>query len=153
MNGWVRVTDNDLQAHMMPAQLLLLRTVAPVVPGGEDPLFALRHEVVTKIRAAIRNGKVGILSCDEEKIPAELLSDACALILEALHMRIAAIRLNPDQVRAVECANNMLLRVERGEFCVSRPDDPAYHISGGSSLMICLHRRFPRVSAVALIGL
>ncbi|MDR2576729.1 MAG: hypothetical protein LBC42_01625 [Puniceicoccales bacterium] len=152
MSDWVHLTEKDLQAHMLPAQLQLLRTVAPLV-GGEDPLRTLLREVVAQIRAAVRNGKNGVLSGDVEKIPEELLADASALVLEALQSRLIALKLSPDQVRAAERARDTLLRIGRGEIAVSRPLDPAYHLSGGGSHLVCLHQRLPRIGAVALRGL
>ncbi|MDR2664644.1 MAG: hypothetical protein LBB14_03975 [Puniceicoccales bacterium] len=123
MTGWKKLQVKDLEDHMVPDQLDNLLEAA-AGRGGENPLPKLLESVLAQVRAAVRTGRTAPLSADAEKVPEELWSDACALLLEKLQGRLPALRLTADQVRAAETARLRLRRVERGELQVSCPTDP-----------------------------
>jgi hypothetical protein len=152
INDWIRLGEKDLETHMMRAQLGVLHG-AVLGPNERDPLPELLEAVTWQVRTAVGASGRNLLSSDGEKIPGELRADACALVLEKLQSRIPALRLTPDQVRAADQARQRLRSVEKGEVAVSRPADPAFHLSGGRATMVCLRGRLPQVAATSLGGL
>ncbi|MDR0340387.1 MAG: hypothetical protein LBH53_02385 [Puniceicoccales bacterium] len=149
MAGWKKLRVKDLEDHMVPDQLKNLLEAA-AGRDGTDPLPKLLESVLAQVRAAIRTGRTAPLSADGEKVPEELWSDGCALLLEKLQGRLPALRLTADQVRAAETARLRLRRVERGELQVSCPTDPSP--SQGIPIR-CLHFRPHPIRSSQLEGL
>jgi hypothetical protein len=150
MDDWTELTAKDMEVALLPAQLAVLRSAA-IGPDGKDPLPELIGGVVRQVRAAVGSSGRFLLSAGAGKIPAELLPDARALVVERLQTRIPALRLTADQVRAAENAREMLRSVARAEVAVGRPADPAWNVTAKGFL--CLNRRRPRVVADSLEGL
>jgi hypothetical protein len=151
MDDWMELTAKDMEVALLPAQLAVLRSAA-FGPEGRDPLPELIGGVVRQIRTAVGSSGKFLLSIDWRKIPVELLPDARSLAVERLQTRIPPLRLTADQVRAAENARQVLRSVALAEVAVSRPADPAWHLSNGKGFL-CLHRRRQRVEADTLEGL
>jgi hypothetical protein len=149
MAGWKKLRVEDLEDHMAADQL---KNLLEATGGrdGADPLPKLLESVLAQVRAAVRTGRTAPLSADGEKVPEELWSDSCALLMEKLQGRLPALRLTADQVRAAETARLRLRRVERGELQVSYPTDPAPSV--GIPIR-CLHFRHDPIRGCQLGGL
>lgn len=122
MSTWIAIAADDLNDYLVAAQVNALRTAALGV-GQTDPFSRVMTDIIERIRFKIQSCSANQLSAAVNTIPPELKWVACYLIIEALQVRIPALRLSEDQKTQVERAVAQLDRIAGCKDKVSQPDD------------------------------
>lgn len=121
---WITVNTSDLYDYLIATQVDILRRQS-LASGQNDPLIDIITDITARIRAEISGNKKNVLSSDRTKIPQDLKSYACYLILEAAQTRIPGLKLTADQIRLAQSARDYLRRIAMGEVPIAFPDDVA----------------------------
>ncbi|MDR2737379.1 MAG: hypothetical protein LBB18_00340 [Puniceicoccales bacterium] len=124
MATWTTIQTSDLYDYLCVTQLNALRNLE-LAGGQANPIYEIIGDVTTRIRAEISGNKNNLLSSDRNKLPGDLKSFACHLILEYAQTRLPGLKLTDDQIRLANDAKEYLKRVARGEIPISVPDDDA----------------------------
>lgn len=122
MSAWITVSADDLNDYLVAAQVNALRTAA-LGSGQTDPFGRVMPDIVERLRFKIQSCPANQLSGTASTIPPELKWVACYLIIEALQVRIPALRLTEDQKAQVDRAVTQLDRIADCRDKVSQPDD------------------------------
>ncbi|MDR2778736.1 MAG: hypothetical protein LBB16_00395 [Puniceicoccales bacterium] len=153
MATWITIQTSDLYDYLCSTQLNVLQTLETASNGPTNPINEIIDDITARIRAEISGNRNNLLSADRTKIPQDLKSFACYLILESAQTRLPGLKLTADQIRLATDAKDYLKRIAQGEIPVSVPDD-ALAISDFSSNVGCqvVHHRLRHVSEKFLGG-
>lgn len=121
MAAWVVIAAADLNDYLVAAQVSALRTAA-LASGQADPFTNVMHDRANYVRNRIST-RIQI-SETAYAVPPELKSCTCYLIIEAMQVRIPALKLTEDQRRLVDRAYKDLDLAGTDKLPVSEPDDP-----------------------------
>lgn len=135
---WIPITEADVQGQLLNVQLAALRTAA-LAPGQTDPLTSAIAKVTRTVRLAVESCPSYAVSSVENTIPPCLLAEACWLVIELVQTRVAVLRLTEDQVRQIEAARGLLMKVAGCKWAVEKPGSPLSPASaqrgGGASVV------------------
>lgn len=121
--------------------------------GQANPIYEIIGDVTARIRAEIGGNKNNRLSIDGTKLPRDLKSFACHLILECAQTRLPGLKLTEDQIRLANEAKDYLKRVARGEIPVSSANDGAVVSDfAKNSGCIVVHNSIHHASRSSLVG-
>ncbi|MDR1414147.1 MAG: hypothetical protein LBI56_04430 [Puniceicoccales bacterium] len=152
MAKWITIQTSDLYDYLGATQLNALKTFE-LANGQKDPIDDIIVDATARIRAEISGNRNNLLSADRTKIPQDLKSFACYLILESAQTRLPSLKLSADQIRLANDAKEYLKRIARGEVPVSIPDDAKivrdFTASGGCEVV---HSRLCHISRKFLGG-
>ncbi|MDR3143896.1 MAG: hypothetical protein LBT64_00125 [Puniceicoccales bacterium] len=152
MAKWIRIGISDLYDYMCAAQLNALKSME-LAAGQTNPIDEIIGGVVARMRAEISGNGKNLLSADAEKIPQDLKSFACYLVLESAQTRLPSLKLSADQIRLASDAKEYLRRVSLGEIPISRADDAIPTVDFLKNIFCdVVHKRHRRVSQTALGG-
>jgi phage gp36-like protein len=152
MSTWITIQTSDLYDYLCAPQLNVLRNFGQS-DDQTNPINEIIDDITARIRAEISGNKRNLLSADKTKIPQDLKSFACYLILESAQTRIPSLKLSVDQVRLASDAKEYLKRIAQGEVPVSIPDEATTvndFTAGGRCEVV--HRRPHHVSGKTLGG-
>lgn len=122
MVAWITIQTPDLYDYMAATQVNAIKSVE-LASWQTNPIDEIIDDVTARIRAEISGNKNNRLSADKTKIPHDLKSVACYLVLESAQVRIPTLKLTEDQVRLANESREYLKRIAQGEVPVSCPDD------------------------------
>lgn len=136
---WRAITEADLQRHVLNPKLNAARTAA-LAPGQADPLAQTIADTTAEIRAAIQTCRNNAVSSDTTTVPPEWVKWACYLVIAALQTRLAgALKLDEDQRKQVERAEDRLDEVRNCKLAVTVPSEPlsvpSVQRAGGASVV------------------
>ena len=153
MATWTTIQIEDLYDYLCAAQLSALQNIQ-LSEWQINPIHEIIDDVTARIRAEISGNKLNLLSADKTKIPQDLKSCACYIILESAQTRLPSLKLTADQIRLASDAKDYLKRIAQGEIPVSIPDDaiPNTDFSRNSGCEVIKHRP-STVSSKTLQGL
>ncbi len=120
---WITIVVTDLNDYLVGAQVSALRTAA-LAAGQADPFTAIMPDIVNRIRLKIESCKTNRVSATALTIPPELKWIACYLIIEAMQVRLPALKLTEDQKNQVKAAKDELNLIAKCDSVVSEPTDP-----------------------------
>jgi hypothetical protein len=122
-----------------------LKTLA--ISDQSNPIDEIIDDMTARVRAEISGNRNNLLNAERTKIPQDLKSFACYLILESAQTRLPDLKLTADQVRLADDARDSLKRIAQGEVPVSVPDN-ALVASDFSANVGCqvVHRRLRHIS-------
>lgn len=136
--NWIVLVVDDLNDYLVAAQASALRTAA-LAGGQADPFTKIMPDIATRIRAKIQSCPRNAISVTANAIPPELKWAACYLIIEAMQVRLAGLKLTEDQKAQVNEARHALDRVAECKDTVTTPTDPlkpdSAQRSGGVSVV------------------
>jgi len=122
MAAWITLAATDLDDYLVAAQTAALRSAA--LGGGQtDPFGRVMPDTASFIRQKIRSGGFQV-SATANAIPPELKWAGAYLVIEALQVRIPALKLTEDQKTQVKEARRQLDRLADGKEQPTIPDDP-----------------------------
>ncbi|MDR2776492.1 MAG: hypothetical protein LBB17_00380 [Puniceicoccales bacterium] len=152
MATWITIQISDLNDYLCSTQLNALKTLE-MANDQTNPIDEIIGDITARIRAEISGNRHNLLSADRTKIPHDLKSFACCLILESAQTRLPGLKMTADQIRLATDAKDYLKRIAQGEVPVSVPDD-AITIGDFSSNIGCqvVHRRLHHASEKFLGG-
>jgi phage gp36-like protein len=122
MPRWTAITIDDLNDTKLAALVDALRTAA-LAGGQDDPSDEIIRNVVARIRAEISGCKTNVLDIDPTKIPNDLKSLACRMIIREMQSRLQE-PLNEDERQEKRDDLEYLRRIAKCEVPVAVPDDP-----------------------------
>lgn len=152
MATWITIQTSDLYDYLCSTQLNALKTLE-MADDQTNPIDEIIGDITARIRAEISGNRHNLLSADRTKIPHDLKSFACYLILESAQTRLPGLKLTADQIRLATDAKDYLRRIAQGEVPVSVPDD-ALVTGDFSSNVGCkvVHHRLRHASGKSLGG-
>lgn len=140
--AWIAITIADLKDAKVAALVEACQTAA-LGSGQTDPTATIIQDVVTRIRAEVAGCRANSLDVDTTKIPADLKSLACRMIIRQCQSRLQ-IALNDDEREEQRNDIRYLERIAACDVPVSSTDDPATdEVQAGSTS--------PKVDAPTLI--
>lgn len=92
-----------------------------ILNDEDDPLTPIINDIMARVRAEIGSHKNNKLDDHRWKIPPELVTAACHLIIESLQSRVPTMQLTHDQIRNADNARKLLVRVAKGDVKITRP--------------------------------
>jgi phage gp36-like protein len=121
--NWTSIMIDDLQDAKAAAIVDALRTKALADSQG-DPTLDIIAGVVARVRAEIRAWKANDLDVDATKVPRDLKSLTCRMILRELMSRLQ-LPLNEDEREEQHNDLHYLERIASGAITVDAPDNPS----------------------------
>ncbi len=119
--NWVTITTSDLQDTKAAALVSAMQSAALGV-GQSDPTANIIADVVARVRAEIKGWRANELDSDATKVPHDLKSLTCRMILRELQSRLQ-LPLNDDEREEQRNDLDYLKRIARGEVPVALPDE------------------------------
>lgn len=119
---WTAITVDDLNDTKVAALVNALRTAALAV-GQDDPSDEIIANVVARIRAEVAGCKTNVLDADTTKIPGDLKSLACRMVVREMQSRLQE-PLNEDERAEKRDDLEYLRRISKCEVPVAEPDNP-----------------------------
>jgi phage gp36-like protein len=120
--AWIAITVDDLKDAKVAALVEACQTSA-LGTGQDDPTDTIIQDVVTRIRAEVAACRANSLDEDTTKIPADLKSLACRMIMRQCQSRLQ-IALNDDEREEQRNDLRYLERIAECKVPVSATDDP-----------------------------
>lgn len=122
--SWVTITIADLKDAKAAALIDACRTAA-LGDGQSDPTPAIIADVTARIRAEAAACRANVLDADTTRIPAELKSLACRMIIRQCQSRLQ-LALTEDEREEQRNDLRYLERIAKCEVPISATDDPIY---------------------------
>lgn len=122
MSRWTSISATDLQDTKAAALVDACRTAA-LGSGQADPVPGIILNVIARIRAEISGCRNNVLDADTTKIPNDLKSLGCRMILREAMSRIQQ-PLNDDEREEQRNDLRYLERIAACDVPVAAPDDP-----------------------------
>ncbi len=120
--SWTAITIADLKDAKVSALVEACRTAA-LGTGQTDPVPNIIANVVARIRAEISGCASNVLDADTTKIPSDLKSLACRMIVREAMSRIKRA-LSEDEREEQRNDLKYLERISKCDIPVAEPDDP-----------------------------
>jgi phage gp36-like protein len=120
--SWTTITVADLKDAKVSALVEACRTAA-LGSGQTDPVPNIIANVVSRIRAEISGCANNVLDADTTKIPADLKSLACRMIVREAMSRIKR-PLSEDEREEQRNDLKYLERISKCDIPVAEPDTP-----------------------------
>lgn len=122
MGRWVKITAEDIASYQAGALVKALETKAKYDAAQENPVEAAIRRITSRIRSDVKSGGYDV-DADADKIPAELSSEAIALVVEFAKPRLMQ-RLTDDERNLASAARSRLDKIAEGRIKPSLPDNP-----------------------------
>ncbi|MDR2603619.1 MAG: hypothetical protein LBC11_03625 [Puniceicoccales bacterium] len=152
MATWITIQISDLYDYLCSTQLNALKTLE-MASDQANSIDEIIGDITARIRAEISGNRHNLLSSDRTKIPHDLRSFACYLILESAQTRLPGLKLTADQIRLATDAKDYLKRIAKGEVPISVPDDAMATGDFGSNVGCqVVHHRTRHASEKSLGG-
>lgn len=120
--SWVTITIDDLKDAKVAAMVEACQTAA-LGTGQTDPVPNIILNVIARIRAEVSGCAQNVLDADATKIPGDLKSIACRMIMREAMSRLQQ-PLTDDEREEQRNDLRYLERVARCEIPVAEPDTP-----------------------------
>ncbi len=122
MSNWISITPDSLPDVKVAAKVTAFRTSA-LGEGQSDPAARVIADVVARIRAEISGCATNVLDADPTRIPKDLGSLACRMIVRQMQSRLG-VPLKPDELTEQENDLKYLERIAACKVPVAEPDNP-----------------------------
>lgn len=122
MGNWSTITEADLKDAKVAALVDAFKSAALGV-GQTNPIPAVIANVVARIRAEIKGCSNNALDADANKIPADLKSLACRMIVRECQSRLR-LALKEDEKEEWRQDVRYLERIAACDVPVAAPDSP-----------------------------
>jgi phage gp36-like protein len=122
MSNWTAIATADLKDAKVAALIEAMQTAA-LGSGQTDPTPNIVANVVARIRAEIKGCAANQLDSDTTKIPADLKSLACRMIVREMQSRLQ-LPLNEDERQEKRDDLRYLERIANCDVPVVAPDNP-----------------------------
>lgn len=122
MSNWTPITEADLKDTKVAALVDACRTAA-LGTGQTDPMPGIIANVVARIRAEIKGCSKNTLDANTAKIPADLKSLACRMVVREMQSRLR-LALKDDEKEEWRQDVRYLERIASCDVPVAAPDDP-----------------------------
>jgi len=120
--SWITITVDDLKDAKVAALVEACQTAA-LGTGQTDPTASIIADVIARIRAEVAACRGNALDSDTTKIPADLKSLACRMIVRQCQSRLQ-IALNEDEREEQRNDLRYLERIAECKVPVAATDDP-----------------------------
>ena len=135
---WTKITIADIASYQAGALVKALETKAKYDATQENPVEVAIERITARIRSDVKSGGYSV-DTDAEKIPAELSSEAIALIVEFAKPRLRQ-KVSDDERNLAAAARSRLDKIAEGKIKPSLPDNPeaaaaSTQSSGGCQLV------------------
>lgn len=120
--SWTTITEADLKDAKIAALVDAFKTAA-LGSGQTNPVPGVIANVVARIRAEISGCKKNVLDVNSDKIPADLKSLACRMIVRECQSRLR-LALKDDEKEEWRQDVRYLERIAACEVPVAAPDNP-----------------------------
>lgn len=122
MSNWTAITEADLKDAKVAALIDAFSTAA-LGSGQTNPVPGVIANVVARIRSEIKGCSKNVLDADPAKIPADLKSLACRMIVRECQSRLR-MPLKDDEKEEWRQDVRYLERIAACEVPVAAPDNP-----------------------------
>lgn len=120
--SWTSITVADLQDAKI-ADLVTACQTSALADDQDDPTAGIIADVVARIRAEVSACRANSLDADTTKIPGELKSLACRMIMRQCQSRLQ-IALNDDEREEQRNDLRYLERIAECKIPIGATDDP-----------------------------